>query len=92
MERQIRFNWARQAHDTWPAEDTFVEEVLQRFRVALTTRPESDVELLSAESRCAPALETPLRVLRPQRDADSCHCAGCVRWCSRQPPCTAGID
>ena len=48
VERQIRSNWAQQAHDTRPAEDTYAEEVLQRFRVALTTRLESDPELLSA--------------------------------------------
>ena len=49
MERQIGSNYAQQAHDTRPAEDTFAEEVLQRFRVALTTRLESDAELLWAE-------------------------------------------
>ena len=38
-----------QAHDTRPAEDTCAEEVFQRFCVALTTRLESDAELLSAE-------------------------------------------
>ena len=50
MEKQIRSQWARQAHDTRPAEDTYAEEVLQRFRVALTTRLESDAVLLSAEN------------------------------------------
>ena len=49
VERQIRSNWAQQAHFMWPAEDTRAKEVLQRFRVALTTRLESDAELLSAE-------------------------------------------
>ena len=49
VKRQIRSNWAQPAHDTRPAEDTYAEEVLQRFRVALTTRLESDAELLSAE-------------------------------------------
>ena len=49
VERQIRSNWAQQAHDTRLVEDTYAEEVLQRFRVALTTRLESDAELLSAE-------------------------------------------
>ena len=48
MERQIRSNWAQQARDTRPAEDTYAEEVLQRSRVALITRLESDAELLSA--------------------------------------------
>ena len=54
VERQIRSNWAQQAHDTRPAEDTYAEEVLQRFRVALTTRLESDAELLSAEDADVP--------------------------------------
>ena len=49
VERQMRSNWVQQAHDTRPAEDTYAEEVLQRFRVALITRLESDAELLSAE-------------------------------------------
>ena len=49
VERQIRSNWAQQAHDTRPAEDIHAEEVLQRFRVALTTRLESDAELFLAE-------------------------------------------
>ena len=49
VERRIRSNWAQQAHDTRPAEDTYAEEVLQRFRVALTTRLESDAELFLAE-------------------------------------------
>ena len=53
VERQIRSNWAQQAH-TRPAEDTYAEEVLQRFRVALTTRLESDAELLSAEDADVP--------------------------------------
>ena len=48
VERRMRSNWAQQAHDTRPAEDTYAEEVLQRFRVALTTRLESAAELLSA--------------------------------------------
>ena len=34
---------------TRPAEDTYAKEVLQRFRVALTTCLESDAELFSAE-------------------------------------------
>ena len=34
VERQIRSNWAQQAHD---AEDTYAEEILQRFRAALTS-------------------------------------------------------
>ena len=54
VERQIRSNWAQQAHDTRPAEDTYAKEVLQRFRVALTTRLESDAELLSAEDAGVP--------------------------------------
>ena len=49
VERQIRSNWVQQAHDMWPAEDTCAKEVLQRSRVALTTRRESDAELFSAE-------------------------------------------
>ena len=49
QERQIRSNWAQQAHYMWPAEDTYAREVLQRFRVSLTTRLDSDAELLSAE-------------------------------------------
>ena len=49
VEKQIRSNWAQQAHDTQPAEDTYAKEVLQCFRVALTTRLERDAELLSAE-------------------------------------------
>ena len=54
MERQIRSNWAQQAHDTRSAEDTYGKEVLQRFCVALTTRLESDAELLSAEDADVP--------------------------------------
>ena len=54
MERQIRSNWAQQAHDTRPAEDTYAEEVLQRFRVALTTCLESEAELFSAEDADVP--------------------------------------
>ena len=54
VERQIRSNWAPQAHDTRPVEDTYAEEVLQRFSVALTTRLESDAELLSAEDADVP--------------------------------------
>ena len=54
VERQIRSSWAQQAHDTRPAEDTCAEEVLQRFRVALTRRLESDAELLSAEDADVP--------------------------------------
>ena len=53
-ERQIRSNWAQQVHDTRPAEDTYAEEVFQRFRVALTTRLESDAELLLAEDADMP--------------------------------------
>ena len=49
VERQICSKWAQQAHDMWPAEDTYAEEILQRFRVALTTCLESDAELFSAE-------------------------------------------
>ena len=49
VERQIRSNWAQQAHDTRPAENTYAKEVLQRSREALTTRLESDAELFSAE-------------------------------------------
>ena len=49
VERQIRSNWAQQAHDTQPVVDTHAKEVLQRFRAALTTRLESDAELFSAE-------------------------------------------
>ena len=54
VERQIRSNWAQQAHDTRPVEDTYAEEVLQRFRAALTTRLENDAELLSAEDAHVP--------------------------------------
>ena len=54
VERQIRSNWAQQANDTRPAEDTYAQEALQRFRVALTTRLESDAELLSAEDADVP--------------------------------------
>ena len=54
MERQIRSNRVQQAHDTRPAEDAYAEEVLQCFRVALTTRVESDAELLSAEDADVP--------------------------------------
>ena len=54
VERQIRSNWAQQAHDTRPAEDTDAKEELQRFRVALTIRLESDFELLSAEDAHVP--------------------------------------
>ena len=54
LERQIRSNWAQQAHDTRPAEETSAEEVLQRFRVALTTRLEVVAELLSAEATHVP--------------------------------------
>ena len=49
MERQIRSNWALHANDTQPAVDTYAKEVLQCFRVALTTCLERDAELLSAE-------------------------------------------
>ena len=49
VERQMRSNSAQHAHDTRPVEDTYAKEVLQRFRVALTTRLESDAELFSAE-------------------------------------------
>ena len=45
VERQICSNWAQQAHDARPAEDTYAEEVFQRFRMALTTRLESNEEL-----------------------------------------------
>ena len=38
--------WAQQAHD---AEDTYSEEILQRFRAALTTRLESNEQLFLAE-------------------------------------------
>ena len=54
VERQIRSNWAQQVHDTRPAEDIYAEEVLQRFRVALTTRLESDAELFLAEDADVP--------------------------------------
>ena len=54
VEMQIRSSWAQQVHDTRLAEDTYAEEVLQRFRVALTTRLESDAELLSAEDADVP--------------------------------------
>ena len=43
VERQICSNWAQQAHDTRPVEDTYAEDVLQRFSVALT-RLESDAD------------------------------------------------
>ena len=49
VERLICSNWAQQAQDARPAEDTFAEEVLQRFRVTLTTRLESNEELFLAE-------------------------------------------
>ena len=49
VERQICSNWAPQAHDARPAEDTHAEEVFLRFRVALTTRLESNEELFLAE-------------------------------------------
>ena len=51
VERQIRSNWALHARDTQPAVDTFTEDVLQRFSVALTTRLESDAEPFSAGRR-----------------------------------------
>ena len=54
VEGQIRSNRAQQAHDTRPAEDASAWVVLQRFRVALTTRIESDAELLSAEDADVP--------------------------------------
>ena len=54
MEMQIRSNWAQQAHDMRSAEDTYEKEVLQRFGVALTTRLESDAELLLAEDTDVP--------------------------------------
>ena len=54
MERQIRSNWAQQAHDKRPVEDTETEDVLQRFSVALTTRLESVAELFSAEHADVP--------------------------------------
>ena len=54
VERRTRSNWAQQAHGTRPAEDTYAEEVLQRFRVAFTTCLESDAELLSAEDADVP--------------------------------------
>ena len=53
-EKQIRSKWARQAHDMCPAEDTYVEQVLQRSRAAFTTRLESDAELISAENADVP--------------------------------------
>ena len=37
VERQVRSNWGQQAHDMWPAEDTYAKEVLQRYRVTLHT-------------------------------------------------------
>ena len=49
VEKQTRSNWAQQAHDMWPAEDTYAKEVLQRFHVTLITRLETDAELISAE-------------------------------------------
>ena len=49
VEMQIRSTWAQQAHDTQPAVDTYAKDVLQCFRVALTTRLERDAELFSAE-------------------------------------------
>ena len=54
VERQKRSNWAQQVHDTRPAEDTYAEEVLQRFCVALTTRLESDADLLSSDDADVP--------------------------------------
>lgn len=68
VERQIRSNWAQQAHDTRPAEDTYAEEVRQRFRVALTTRLESDAELLSAGDA-----DVPLRWRRLLEFYDHCE-------------------
>ena len=50
------------------------------------------MELFSGEDADVFALETPFRVSRPLPDLDSCHCSVCVGWCSRQSPCTAGID
>ena len=49
VEKQIRSNRAQQAHDTRPAEDSDGEEVLQ----ALTTRLESDAELVEYERNMA---------------------------------------
>ena len=54
VEMQIRSSWAQQVHDSRLAEDTYAEEVLQRFCVALTTCLESDAELLSAEDADVP--------------------------------------
>ena len=54
VERHMRSNWAQQAHDTRPVEDTYTEDVLQHFSVALTTRLESDAELFSAENADVP--------------------------------------
>ena len=54
VERQICSNRAQQAHNARPAEDTYAEEVLQRVRVALTTRLESNEELFLAEVADAP--------------------------------------
>ena len=66
LEKQIRSKWAQQAHDTQPAVDTYAKEVLQRFRVALATRLESDAELLSADNADVPLRRKRLLVLRPQ--------------------------
>ena len=49
VERQIRSIRALHAQDAQSAVDTYAKEVLQCFRVALTTRLERDAELLSAE-------------------------------------------
>ena len=49
VEKQTRSKWAQQAHDMWPAEDTYAKEALQGFNVTLITRLESDAELISAE-------------------------------------------
>ena len=49
VEKQILSNWAQQVHDTRLAEDIYAEEVLQRFRVALSAPLEMDAELFSAE-------------------------------------------
>ena len=49
VEKQMRSNWALHAHDTQSAVDIYAKEVLQWFRVALTTRLERDAKLLWAE-------------------------------------------
>ena len=90
VERQLCSCWAQQAHD---AEDTYAEEILQRFRSALTPRLESNEELFLAEVAVAPLRwrrflefydhrETRIRATAQVVFADVVD----------SQPCTAGID